>query len=1315
MPNEGNQSESTEQASEVNFTAGGNVTTGDHVTRDKITYNYYAPPPTPNASTEDESPAPGVSPFKGLEYFNEADADLFFGREALTAKLAGHLRHASHNFLAVVGASGSGKSSLVRAGLVPALKRGEQLADGILPPEGSTHWPIHIITPTSHPLEALAASLTRDSESVTATSTLIDDLARDPRSLHLYVRKTLSHSPSPIGDLPMGEGRGGGSRLLLVIDQFEELFTLCHNESERQAFVDNLLNAVAPSPVGALPTGEGWRGGDGPTIVVLTLRADFYAHCAQFADLREALAKQQEYIGPMSADELRRAIEEPAKRGDWNFEEGLVDLLLREVGNEPGALPLLSHALLETWKRRHGRVLTLKGYTDSGGVHGAIAKTAETIFNELTPEQQTIARNIFLRLTELGEGTQDTRRRAALTELIPHPEAKAAVEAVLKTLADARLITTHEETAEVAHEVLIREWPTLRRWLDEDREGLQIHRRLTEAAQEWDKHNCDESELYWGGRLSTTMEWAEDHIGELNTLEREFLDSSHVLEVNELDVAKKQAAQLRRRAFIATTAFCVSLIAAVAAGFFGIQSQQQARIARSRQLAAQAISHLDNHFDLALLLSMEAVRVNYTVEARGSLLNELQHNQRLIAFLRRHTSGVSSVAFSPDGKTLASGSDDSTIILWDVGTGQALGQPLTGHTSSVNSLAFSPDGKTLASGSGDNAIILWDMGTRQTLGQPLTGHTNGVNSLAFSPDGKTLASGGCGKLGPLSFLCQEGEIRLWDMATHQALGQPLTGHASLVDSVAFNPDGKTLASGSCGKLDSIGLSCQEGEIRLWDVGTRQMVGQPLTGHTSSVSSVAFSPDGKTLASGGCSKLGSIGFPCQQGEVILWDISSMLNTSLATHQAFSQSLTGHTGGVSSFAFSPDGRTLASGSWDNTIILWDVGTHQAISQPLTGHTSGVSSVAFSPDGQTLASGSGDKTIILWNVTTLQVLGQPLTGRVSYVSRVAFSPDGKTLASGSADNTIIFWDVTTRQTLGQPFAGHTSYVSSVAFSPDGKTLASGSGDNTIILWNISTMLNPGLTRQTLGQPLTGYSDSVQSVAFSPDGKTLASGSWDNTIILWDVRTGQALGQPLTGHTGPVYSVTFSPDGKTLASGSGDKTVLLWDVGTRQTLGQPLTGHTGAVDSVTFSPDGQTLASGSGDGRIILWDVAMRQTFGQPLSGHTGGVNSVAFSPDGKTLASGSGDKTIILWDFATRQALGQPLTGHTGWVDSVAFSPDGKTLASGSWDNTIILWDIDVESWEARACNIVRRNLTQAEWEQYLGHEPYHKTCEQWPEGE
>src|SRR5690349_16499089 len=514
----------------------------------------------------EDAPALGLCPYKGLNYFDEADADLFVGREALTAKLVERVLSLTsiqqlneNRFLAIVGASGSGKSSLVRAGLVSALRWHKDSAD----------WHIYVLTPTADPLESLAVTLTPETNAVTASTTLVNDLAGDPNSLQIFAKYKL--------------GLKNGARVLLVVDQFEELFALCRSEDERASFIGNLLTAASEA--------------DGPVILILTLRADFYAHCASYPKLREALAQHQEYIGAMNDEELRRAIEEPAQRGRWEFEPGLVDVLLHDVGHEPGALPLLSHALLETWQRRRGRTMTLSGYASSGGVRGAIAETAETVFtDQLTHEQQAIARRIFLRLTELSDeiSTVDTRRRATFNELILKPEEEATTHAVLKALADARLITTSENSAEVAHEALIREWPTLRSWLEDNREGLRLHRHLTEAAQEWLLMNREPDLLYRGARLAQAHEWVASHEDELNTLEHDFLNVS--IEHSEREVAEREAQRqreldlqrqrteeqtqaaklLRRRAIFLSGALIVAALLAIAAMMFSQRANQQA-------------------------------------------------------------------------------------------------------------------------------------------------------------------------------------------------------------------------------------------------------------------------------------------------------------------------------------------------------------------------------------------------------------------------------------------------------------------------------------------------------------------------------------------------------------------------------------------------------------------------------------------------------------------------------------------------------------------------------------------------------------------
>ncbi|KAG8933857.1 hypothetical protein FRC01_006703 [Tulasnella sp. 417] len=639
--------------------------------------------------------------------------------------------------------------------------------------------------------------------------------------------------------------------------------------------------------------------------------------------------------------------------------------------------------------------------------------------------------------------------------------------------------------------------------------------------------------------------------------------------------------------------------------------------------------------------------------------------------LRGHDSSVHSVAFSPDGKLLASGSWDKSIRLWDAKTGAPIGEPLRGHDSSVHSVAFSPDGKLLASGSGDKTIRLWDAKTGASIGKPLRGHDHWVRSVAFSPDGKLLASGS-----------EDKTIRLWDAKTGAPSGEPLRGHDWTVQSVAFSPDGKLLASGS-----------NDCTIRLWDAKTGAPIGEPLRDHNGLVESVAFSPDGKLLASGSwdwttrlwdAKTQAPIGDPhrfrgldgdgCAQSVAFSPDGKLLASGSLGktirlwdakTGALIGEPLRGHHGSVQSVAFSPDDKILASGSEDNTIRLWDAKTGAPIGEPLRGHNLSVESVAFSPDGKLLASGSWDKTIRLWDAKTGAPIGEPLRGHDGEVQSVAFSPDGKLLASGSRDNTIRLWDAKTGASIGEPLRGHDHWVRSVAFSPDGKLLASGSEDKTIRLWDAKT-------GAPIGEPLRGHLGSVLSVAFSPDGKLLASGSKDCAIRLWDAKTGAPIGEQLIGHDHWVQSVAFSLDSKLLASGSPDNTIRLWDAKTGARLGEPFRGHDGSFESITFSPDGKLLASGSSDNTIRLWDAKIGAPIGEPSRGHHQSVRSVAFSPDGKLLASGSRDQTIRLWDAKTQPPIGEPLRGHDQSVESVAFSPDGKLLASGSRDKTIRLWD-------------------------------------------
>ncbi|PHS06667.1 MAG: hypothetical protein COA78_14100 [Blastopirellula sp.] len=581
---------------------------------------------------------------------------------------------------------------------------------------------------------------------------------------------------------------------------------------------------------------------------------------------------------------------------------------------------------------------------------------------------------------------------------------------------------------------------------------------------------------------------------------------------------------------------------------------------------------------------------------------------------------IMSIAFSPDGSRLASGSYHDTIKLWDVQTGSEL-KTLTGHTgliSTIESIAFSPDGSRLASGSRDKTIKLWDVQTGSEL-KTLTGHTSQVASIAFSPDGSRLASGSYDKT-----------IKLWDVQTGSEL-KTLTGHTQYITSIAFSPDGSRLASGSYDEM-----------IKLWDVQTGSEL-KTLTGHTGRVTSIAFSPDGKRIASGSW-----------DSTIKFWDTQT--GSELKT-------LTGHIQFITSIAFSPDGSRLASGSKDETIKLWDVQTGSEL-KTLTGHTGRVTSIAFSPDGSRLASGSEDKTIKLWDAQTGSEL-KTLTGHTSRVFNIAFSPDGGLLASGGWERTIKLWDTQSGSEL-KSLIGHTSEITSIAFSPDGSRLASGSKDETIKLWDVQT--------GSKLKSLIGHTSEITSIAFSPDGKRIASGSRDSTIKFWDTQTGSEL-ITLTGHTQYITSIAFSPDGSRLASGSYDETIKLWDAQTGSEL-KTLTEHTSQITSIAFSPDGSRLASGS-DNTIKLWNAQTGSEL-KTLTGHTGEVTSIALSPDGTRLASGSYDETVKLWDTQTGSEL-KTLTGHTGRVPFIAFSPDGNLIYANQFYKTNqflkadIVWDI------------------------------------------
>ncbi len=586
----------------------------------------------------------------------------------------------------------------------------------------------------------------------------------------------------------------------------------------------------------------------------------------------------------------------------------------------------------------------------------------------------------------------------------------------------------------------------------------------------------------------------------------------------------------------------------------------------------------------------------------------------------KNFSRISAVAFSPNGKILATSDANGKICLWQefaVGDRLLSGigeQFLTcqGHISWVRAIAFSPDGSSISSGGTDQNVKLWDTSGGECL-KTLRGHHKRVQSVAFSYRGNILA---CGS--------DDQTVSLWNLRTSQS-PKILQGHTGRVLSVVFSPQGKTLASASSDKT-----------VKLWNISTGQCH-KTLQAHIGWVWSVAFSPDGKTLASGS-----------DDQSVKLWDAST---------GECKRTLQGHSNRVRSVAFAPKGKILASGSDDQSVKLWDASTGECL-MTLQGHTGLIWSVAFSPEANILASGSDDQTVRLWDVSTGQTL-RILQGYSNGVMSVAFTPQGKTFVSSSDDHIIRCWDVSTGQ-CNKSLQGHANRVQTVAFSPQGNILATGSYDREVRLWDTSTSLCYKI--------LQGHTGWVKAVAFAPEGKILASGSDDQTIRLWDVSTGEVL--RTLEHSHGVWCIAFSPDGNIMASGSDDQAVSLWNLSTSQSL-KNLLGHNGWVLSVAFSPQGNILASGSKDKTVRCWDVSSGECI-KTFSAHSSWVLSVAFSPQGNILASGSVDQMVKLWDISSGQCM-KTLQGHTHWIRSVAFSPDGQTLLSGSEDGTVKLWDV------------------------------------------
>ena len=1184
-----------------------------------------------------------------------------------------------------------------------------KLAEGQQVP-GSQDWPRILMTPTANSLTELASGLAVVSG--TPLTEIRDELAKRPEEAHLIVwQAALSAAARRQGLSAPGHG---DARLVLIVDQFEQLFTLntgLAGKAAQQALI-TVLCAAAGNAVGPAQRPA--------ALVIIAVRGDFFDRCADYPELAKALRESQFVVGPMTESDLRLAISGPAEAAGLSLGPGLMHTVLSDLGETgrgeaAGVLPLLSQAMALTWEKREDDWLTVRGYGEIGGVASAVETSAERAYGGLSPGRQELARQILRDLTVAGRDGKLTRRPLARADLYASlaSEAHGEVDTVLEAFASRRLIVLSEETVEISHDVLLRAWPRLRGWLEDDQASWLLYSQLADDAADWREHGDDRDYLYRGAHLTTVQQAVERWRANparhpaLTPVEQEFLHRSQRADMGSTRLFQGGVALLAVLAVVATVAWV-----------YGLGQQHNANNQRDQAIfnltAAEAQQLAATNGPLAAQLNLAAYQMQQTDSMRSRLIS--MENIPMPATLEGSAtpSPVHAVAFGRSlgqgGYLMATGSFTGTVRVWDVtapGHARLLSQPVVGNsTQTIAALAFSPDGQTLAiSEYGDiaNSTRLWnvaDPAHPKPLGRPLRMNGAEADALAFSSVGQLLATAD-----------SDNTIRLWnvaDPASAQSAGHaPDRRQPRWREHRGVQP-GRVVAGQRW-------LRRHRAAVERRPSGCPGGAGAALEGRHGSVDSVAFSPDGPLLASGDF-----------DGTVRLWNASSS-----AGLQPIGQPLAA-ADAVNSVAFSPGSPILSAGGYDGTVRLWDIADPadpQPLGQPLTAGTGNVFAVAFSPGGRTIASGSQDGTIRLWSLP--QTL---LTGPVGPLYSVAFSPGGQTLATGGADWKVRLWDVANPadpRPLGQPLTtgsggGYYAGVFSLAFSDKRGLLAAGTGGGTVLLWNIKDPANPRpLSHLHVANPYQVY------VALSPDGLTMATtlstSQGSASVQLWDITNPadpKSIGSPLTldiNGIDELYSVAFGQKGHLLAVGSEAEAIQLWNVANPAQArpdGSFRVSGTSTVSSVVFSPDGDTLAAGNYDGTVQLWNVsrpANAVTLGAPLSvgGSQGGspVDSVAFSPDGKLLVSGQDSGVVGVWhvaDPAHPQQDGEPLAGDTSFVNAVAFSPDDDTLVTGSNDETVRLWDLSVSDAKAHVCSQSSDDITASQWAEYISGRGYQPPC-------
>jgi WD40 repeat protein len=1233
-----------------------------------------------------------VCPYLGLASFGENDSKFFFGRQRVLDSFLESLRRES-GFLAILGPSGSGKSSVVHAKLIPALRQGEL--------QGSDKWGIISILRSDNPFRQLEEQGLLNSRG---------DLAK-------AVQTWLSQHPNK-------------TRLVLILDQFEEFLLACPN-GQNEMLSQNIKKLLS-SPL--------------PVTVILVMRDDFYSlFVKQMPELMKWVERGLVNVpSTLEKDELIDIIQEPTKVVGLKFEAGLVELILNNVLNadmirdascragRSTILPLLEFALTELWYRRKDGILTHEAYNSIGGVTGGLTTRAEMAFLSLDDRMRTVARCIFTALVRLGTlpGSLDSRQRRPLEKLCVKERDRDLVRKTIDKLTDERLLMTFLdqdsglEIIDIIHETLIREWARLQQWLNEDHRFLLWSQETEVRAKKWietspsDASKRDEGKLLRGKDLAEAEGWLNERKTELNPDIRAYLQACIDLHLQEL--AERRRLE-RRTIKVLAAGFVIALSLALIAGYYWQETSKQKEISLSNQLAAQSElirNQQASHLPMSVALAVESLKRHYSPDAEDILrrgLSMLRKRELTVS----HKDIVYSVTFSPDGKYFASASADKTAKLWDAATGKEIFT--INHSDVVWNVAISPDSRYLATASSDKTAIICDIlnghefkrikqngsirdvdfspdskyvatasdDNTSKLLNLITGaiitlnHSARINDVCFSPDGRYLATAS-----------DDYSAKLWTI-TGREIGQVM--HKGIVQSVCFNRDGSLLATGS-----------GDNTAALW--WTLNCSNKFVLHHDNFVNSVAFSPSGDNLASGSWDNTARV-----------WDVARGIEISRMFHED----------GIRRIAFSPDGDLLATASFDNTGRLWlALSGGVAAIMP---HNDSVNSVAFSPDGRLLATTSNDRTVSIWNARDDREVAH--ISHQNIISKLAFSSDGKYLATASDDNLASIWDMTFSRIIMH--IRHLDAINDIAFSTDGKYILTASDDKTAGLWNITTghedtrivhddvvwtaVFSPDekyiltasddktarLWNITTGQEVVkmAHSDRVWEAAFSPDGKYILTASEDNSARLWNAHNGAEILSLL--HDDHVNGAIFSPEGNFIVTKSEDGIVYLWDAENGKKIWQ--VSHNSPVESIAFSSNSKYIATGSDDGYARIIDAKN----GNEVTNirHEGTVWCVTFSPDNKYIAAGSGDKTARISEILDGKEI--EIFPFNAQVNALAFSPNGQFLATATFDGRANIWRWQIDDPIKKACEYLTRNPSSREWSTYLGdEEPYYKICPNLP---